>query len=157
MVNSKYELMVVGNPKTDSEKLLVLVDKALKDASATNVAVDKIGRKNLTFTIAKQSEGEYFVFNFDADRTQIAVLNQKLRVEQELILRYLLVREQKVRLSKNRIVKEPEQIKVVPEKVVSDVDQEKPVAKIEVKAETKKAKVTLRDPGQAKVTKAKKK
>lgn len=152
-----YELMVIGNPKTDTEQVLALVDKTLKEANAKDVKIDKLGRKNLTFPISKQTEGEYMVFNFEAEGDKVAQIGSKLRLEQETILRYLItsVKVSKRPFDKSRGEQRAKETKATTtqasgiqegiEKVseIEDTD-EKPVAKIEVKADTKGAKVSKR-------------
>ena len=101
-----YELMVIGNPKLETEQVLALVDKTLKDADAKDIKIDKIGRKNLMFPISKQTEGEYMVFNFEAEGDKVAQINSKLHLEQETILRYLIVRQRvsKVKVSGPKVL-----------------------------------------------------
>jgi len=96
----QYELMVVVNPKSDSDAICARVEKALKEAMATSVKVTKIGRKTLAYPITRQQEAEYVLFNFEAEGTAIAAVSQRLRLEQEALLRYLIVRTKVSKVSK---------------------------------------------------------
>lgn len=108
MEANNYELMIIGNPKVDSEGVLLVVDRALKEVSATSVKVDRLGRKLLAYPIAKQTEGEYIVFNFEANGEAIAQIAGRLKLSQETILRYLIT---KVHESKSPRVKVREETK----------------------------------------------
>lgn len=153
-----YELLVIGSPKADSEQVLALVDKALKGADAKDIKIDKLGRKNLAFPISKQTEGEYMVFNFEAEGEKVAQIDGKLRREQEAILRYFIIKPKVSKVKEKVVTAESTEVKTA----TTEDSEEKSVAKIEVKADTKEAKVskgtkvTLRDSAQAKVTKVKK-
>ena len=91
-----YELMVIGNPKTDSEKFLAQVKKILEESNAVNLKVDRLGKKLLAYPIAKQTEGEYLVFNFEAEPQVIFEISSALRLEREAVLRYLITRVSRV-------------------------------------------------------------
>ena len=87
-----YELMVAG--KTDSAaKLFEMVEKMLKGANASSVASSKMGKKSLAYPIKKQTEAEYFVFNFEAPPESLAAISDGLRLEQEMVLRYMVINQ----------------------------------------------------------------
>jgi hypothetical protein len=64
-----------------------------------------MGKKPLAYKIAKQTEAEYFLFNFDANPVEILTLDRKLRLEQEAVLRHLLIKTKPVKESKKAKVK----------------------------------------------------
>ena len=135
---SNYELMIIGNPKVDSEAMLSVVDRALKEVNATNVKVDRLGRKLLAYPIAKQTEGEYTVFNFEADGGAIAQIAGRLKLAQEAILRYLIT---KVQESKSPRVKMREETKAAVDEVTGTKTEDgekkaKAKAKVQVKVTT---------------------
>lgn len=102
-----YELMVVST--TDgAAALFEKVEKFLKEASAQNVKSEKMGKKPLAYSIAKQMEAEYFLFNFDADPSEILRLDRKIRLEQEGVLRYLLIKTKVPKVSKARKIAKAE-------------------------------------------------
>lgn len=146
-----YELIVVGTVD-GAAALFDRVEKFLKEANAQNVKAEKMGKKLLAYKIAKQTEAEYMLFNFDADPAQILGLDRKLRLEQEAVLRHLLIKTKAIKVSKVR--------KVQKDKSTEETKKEE-APKAEVKP---KVTVTTRpsapraagEVGQAKVTTSKK-
>ncbi|MDO8486851.1 MAG: 30S ribosomal protein S6 [Candidatus Curtissbacteria bacterium] len=97
-----YELIVVGTVD-GAAALFERVEKFLKEANAQNVKSEKMGKKPLAYKIAKQTEAEYFLFNFDADPAEILALDRKIRLEQEAVLRHLLIKVKPQRKSKSKV------------------------------------------------------
>lgn len=91
-----YELMVVGSGKIDPEEMTGRVKKILEEVSVANLQIEKLGKKLLAYPIAKQTEGEYLLFNFEVEPAAVAGITSALRLEQEKILRYLLTRVSRV-------------------------------------------------------------
>src|SRR3990172_1990158 len=87
-----YELMAVLNPKVDTEATAKKIEKFIEDAKAQNVKVEKLGRKELAYPIKKQKEADYFLFYFDAEGEGITGISDKIRLEQESVLRYLVIK-----------------------------------------------------------------
>src|SRR3990167_6379337 len=85
-----YELMAVLNPKADADATAKKIEKFIEDAKAQNVKVEKLGRKELAYTIKKQKEADYFLFYFDAEGEGIKGISDKIRLEQESVLRNLV-------------------------------------------------------------------
>jgi len=83
--------MAVLNPKVDTDATAKKIEKFIADAQATNVKVEKLGRKELAYPIKKQKEADYFLFYFDAEGGSIKVIGDKIRLEQEAVLRYLVI------------------------------------------------------------------
>lgn len=146
-----YELIVVGTVD-GAGALFDRVEKFLKEANAQNVKSEKMGKKLLAYKIAKQAEGEYFLFNFDADPAEILGLDRKLRLEQEAVLRHLLIKTKPAKAKKASKAKEVK---------VESQSEKKEEPKVEIKP---KVTVTTRPPapraagevGQAKATTSKK-
>src|SRR3990167_9369360 len=86
-----YELMAVINPKADVEATAKKIEKFITDAQAQGVKVEKLGRKELAYPIKKQKEADYFLFYFDAEGGSIKAIGDKIRLEQEAVLRYLVI------------------------------------------------------------------
>ncbi|KKR50055.1 MAG: 30S ribosomal protein S6 [Candidatus Curtissbacteria bacterium GW2011_GWA1_40_16] len=86
-----YELMAVLNPKADTDATAKKIEKFIADSKATSVKVEKLGRKELAYPIKKQKEADYFLFYFDAVGDGIKGLADKIRLEQEAVLRYLVI------------------------------------------------------------------
>jgi len=91
-----YELMVVTTAVSSTDPILAKIEKSVKEAEASNLKVEKLGKKVLAYPIAKQQEGEYVLFNFEAPPEAIDVISKMLRLEREAILRYLILRESTV-------------------------------------------------------------
>lgn len=146
-----YELMVIA--KTDSsDKVFEEVGKFLKDIDADSVRAEKLGKKILAYPIAKQTEAEYFLYNFEADAKSLKSLSDKIRLEQEAILRHMLVSKKVPKVSKVRKVsKEEDKIEKAKPKVtvttrtkVSKVSKVLQVPKVKEKVASKKVKKTVK-------------
>ncbi|KKQ76340.1 MAG: 30S ribosomal protein S6 [Parcubacteria group bacterium GW2011_GWC1_38_6] len=99
-----YELMLVT--ATEKGDLLVSrVEKSVKEIG-NNLKVDKLGKKPLAYTIKKQTDANYYVLNFKAEGNVVKQLTDKLRLEQEDLLRYLLLKnvEKKASSKKRKVV-----------------------------------------------------
>ena len=114
-----YELMVVAVSQ-NADTLLSRVEKIIKEADAKDVKVERLGRKKLAYDIKKHSEGEFFLLDFNAEAESIRGISDKLRLEQEDLLRHLLIvkKEQRGRkksgkkLEEARILEEEKKPKV---------------------------------------------
>lgn len=141
-----YELLIVANTK-DGEGVFGKVEKIVKDADSSGVKTTKLGKKNLAYPIAKQTEAEYFVVNFEAEGEAVGKITTKLRLEQESILRYLLSKTKTLKVSKGTwgaVVTEPEEPKKVTVKAVvspEGIKAPKELKKISSKKEEKRLKV----------------
>ncbi len=125
---TKYELMLVSKI-SGSEGLLSRVEKVLKDAKAENLKVDKLGKKQLAYPIKKQTEADYCVLNFEVLGSEVKTLSDMLRLEQEDLLRHLLLTQKTRKPSKRKV-----SAKIVEEKI----EENKP----KVTVVTKKVEVT---------------
>lgn len=85
----------------ESDGLLSRVEKALKDANATEVKIEKLGKKLLAYPIKKQTEADYIMLNFEAEGKAIAEISDMLRLEQEALLRHILLKK-KIRKAPRR-------------------------------------------------------
>lgn len=124
-----YQLVIVSK-LSESDGLLSRVEKALKDAEASEVKVEKLGKKQLAYPIKKQTEGDYTVVNFDAAGAVIADLSSMLRLEQEALLRHLLIK-QKIRVKPRK--------KLSVRKVEPEVKAEAPKVTVVTKTATKES------------------
>lgn len=138
-----YELMVIGTLEGASA-LFEKVEKFLNEAEVFNLKSERLGKKLLAYPIAKQTEAEYFLFNFDAPGSAVLQISNKLRLEQETVLRYLLI---KAKVSKEakvlRVTKEEEgeTVKSKPKVIVTT----KPSSvKVKTAVSSKKVKKTIK-------------
>lgn len=125
-----YELMIISG-SDGGDSVVSKVEKLLKDASAGDLKVNKLGKKVLAYPVKKQAEGEYVVFNFESDGAVLKDLHELLRLEQETILRYLVLKTKPVKKSKGA-----KSIKAVEQKEL------KPTAKVTVRTKCKVAEVS---------------
>ena len=107
-----YELMLVASTES-SESLVSRVQKLISEKDGKIFKVDSLGRKRLAYPIKKQTEADYYVVNFEAAPEVVKTISDKLKLEQEDLLRYLLIRP-KTQKSKTLVLekKEEEEIKV---------------------------------------------
>src|SRR3989338_7470068 len=125
-----YELMVVTTAVSSTDPILAKIEKSVKEAGASGLKLEKLGKKALAYPIAKQTEGEYVLFNFEAPPEAIGVISKMLRLEREAILRYLILRVPRV--SKVSRVSRVSEESTVDKKV----KEEKPKAKVIVTTKT---------------------
>jgi ribosomal protein S6 len=92
ILSTMYELTVIASSKIESDSAISKVEKILKDVDATVITVTRIGKKMLAYPVAKQTEGEYFAFNFEAGGEAVKKMSEALRLERETILRYLIIK-----------------------------------------------------------------
>lgn len=85
-----YELLLIAH--SDAKDSVGFVEKTIKDADGSNIRVNKMGKKPLAYPISKQTEAEYAVFTFDAPGEAVLKITETLRLEQETVLRYLLLK-----------------------------------------------------------------
>lgn len=120
-----YELMVIA--KIDkSDEVFGKIEKFLKDIDAVSVKAEKLGKKLLAYPIAKQTEGDYFLYNFEAETQALKGLADKIRLEQEDILRHMLIKAAKApkvakstRVSKVLVEEKAEEVSVKPKVTVT--------------------------------------
>jgi small subunit ribosomal protein S6 len=88
----KYELVCIVHPDLDETAFNGIVEKVKGWVAESTGNVDKIevwGRKRLAYTIKKQREGQYILFNLSLEPAATAVLDQNLRFT-EPIIRYMI-------------------------------------------------------------------
>lgn len=116
----QYELMIVATvDKGDS--LVTRVEKVIKENHASNFKVDRIGKKSLAYPIKKQTDANYYLLNFEASPDVLKSLTDKLRFEQDDLLRYLILKnvEKKSPSRAKRVVKAVEVVKEKPKVTVA--------------------------------------
>jgi small subunit ribosomal protein S6 len=145
-----YELMVIA--KADGAD--ATVEKHLKDLAVTDMKKQSMGRKQLAYPIKKISEAEYFIWTFEAEGAAVNQLDNKLRLEQELILRHLLtVFDPKKAARVSKVSVAPEVASIEPK-----VEQQKAKPKVTVTTKivaSKESKSTVKVKSEAKAKKGK--
>lgn len=93
---SKYEVAVVVNVTLEEEERAAVIEK-VKDYivrfGGTVVSVDEWGKKKLAYEIQKMKEAFYYFIQFDADETCPALLENDLRI-MDNVIRYLIVKKE---------------------------------------------------------------
>lgn len=142
----QYELMVIGSDKQDAEAVFEKVKKFLEASEASNVSGQNLGKKQLAYPIRRLTEADYFLYAFEADAEILKRLEEKLRLEQEAIMRYLITKFVPKKISKVKVV---ESQKV---KESETVEKPKPrvtvTTKVSVKESKSKVKVKSRPKAQ---------
>ena len=152
---NNYELMLVANVDR-ADQLLSRVEKSIKEANGSSVNVERLGKKTLAYTIKKQTDAAYFVISFKAEGSAIKPVWDKLKLEQEDLLRYLFLKkkDKKSKSKKGRMVS-PIFTEASRGKEVSQEDKEKPKVTVAVKKASKVKSKKEEVAGESKVSKVK--
>ena len=92
---NKYEVTVILSAKLEEEARAEVVEKIKGYITRYNGTVGEIeewGKKKLAYEIQRQSEGFYYLINFEGDQTTPNGLEAELRIL-EPVLRYLVVKK----------------------------------------------------------------
>ena len=139
-----YELLVIGKAG-DGDAVFSKVEKILKGVKASSVKSKKMAKKALAYPIAKQTEADYLLFNFEAEGGAVKDIGDSLKLEQEDVLRYLIIRTKHgfadISFEKKPSEKEPKpKVSAKSEKVKVEVKAKAAKAKTEPKKSVKTAK-----------------
>ncbi len=88
----KYELVCVVHPDLDETAFNGVIEKVkgwIGDTGGNTDKVDVWGRKRLAYSIKKQREGQYVLFNVTMPATGTTALDQNLRFL-EPVIRYMI-------------------------------------------------------------------
>jgi small subunit ribosomal protein S6 len=89
----KYELVCIVHPDLDETAFNGIIEKVKGWVAEISGSVDKVeiwGRKRLAYTIKKQREGQYVLFNLGLEPTATFDLEKNLRFL-EPVIRYMLI------------------------------------------------------------------
>jgi small subunit ribosomal protein S6 len=89
----KYELVCVIHPDLDEAAFNGVIEKVKGWIVETGGSVDSVdiwGRKRLAYTINKQREGQYVLFNMSIPPAATTTLEQNLRFL-EPVLRFMII------------------------------------------------------------------
>jgi small subunit ribosomal protein S6 len=90
---NKYELVCIVHPDLDETAFNGIIEKVKGWVLETSGSVDKVevwGRKRLAYTIKKQREGQYVLFNLSLESVATAILEKNLRFL-EPVIRFMLI------------------------------------------------------------------
>ena len=158
---ANYELMVVATPGEGVDSFFKKLEDFLVGAKASKIKTERLGKKPLAYQIAKQVEGEYATFTFEAPSDVPQSLAGEMKLEQDTLLRYLITR---VKKTKGTLRGSPQdsgqavQAKVSKVSKVTNVEEvgEKPEV-LEKKAVHPEGQAKVKGETKAKAIKAKKK
>ena len=91
-----YELLFFVAPSIDEESRAAVMKRIETAIANGNGVVDNVenwGKRKLAYEILHQSEGYYYFIKVDAEPTLAVELENELRLRNETVLRYLIVRE----------------------------------------------------------------
>ncbi|HUQ30570.1 MAG TPA: 30S ribosomal protein S6 [Pyrinomonadaceae bacterium] len=89
-----YEVMFIVDPKAADEDITRLNETLLQiitDQGGTVTKQENMGRRQLAYPIGRQTEGHYVLFEIDGSGREIAELERRMRVNDQVI-RYITVR-----------------------------------------------------------------
>jgi small subunit ribosomal protein S6 len=89
----KYELVCIIHPDLDETAFNGIIEKVKSWVLETSGSVDKVevwGRKRLAYTIKKQREGQYVLFNLSLVPAATIILEKNLRFL-EPVIRFMLI------------------------------------------------------------------
>ena len=91
---NKYESVVIINPGVEENGMKELIQKfsSLINSDGKVENVNELGKKRLTYEIAKQKEGYYIVIDFEANPSLIAELERIYRITDN-VMKFIVVRK----------------------------------------------------------------
>lgn len=116
-----YELMILVSPDLD-ESSKNQTTKFIKDtflAGKGEIVVESdLGKKELAFPIMGNKEANYLYFEVNTNPLEISAIDKKIRIN-ESIIRYLLVKKDKVKKIGKKAQKSEKKVEEKPEVKVS--------------------------------------
>ena len=92
--NRVYEVVFIVDPDTPEEDLTRLTENlrgVVTDQGGTITKSEVMGRRQLAYKVGRKSEGVYVLFEIEGTGAEIAELERRMRVSDQ-VLRYLTVR-----------------------------------------------------------------
>jgi small subunit ribosomal protein S6 len=92
--NRVYEVVFIADPDTSEEDLTRLIDNLrgiVTDQGGSVTKSEVMGRRQLAYKVGRKSEGVYVLFEIEGTGREIAELERRMRVSDQ-VLRYLTVR-----------------------------------------------------------------
>lgn len=96
-MSNNYEMMYILRPDLSEEQVGNAIDRYqtfISERGAENIQIQNRGKRRLAYPIKKYLDGIYIQMNYQADGSQIAVLERAMRLEEEVI-RYLTLKLKK--------------------------------------------------------------
>lgn len=118
-----YQLMLIASGSDEADNLVSKLEKHFRELSVVGPKLERLGKKTLAYPIHKQTEGEYLLYHFETDGATINQLSDRLRLDQELVLRFLITIYDPTKVSK---------VASMPDVAKTEELQEKPKPKVTV-------------------------
>lgn len=99
-----YEAVIILDPNSDTDARVDAVAKKLEAQGATDVTVDRWGKKRFAYEIDRKQYGDYTAIRFNVEPKQIEEIEHEFRITEELI-RFLVYRVTKAQLKQNELDK----------------------------------------------------
>ena len=90
----KYELLLILNPTlNDEERSIVIerINKLVQDNGSEIDNVEEWGKRKLAYEINKLNDGDYVLYEFKAEPTNIAEIDRVLSIT-DAVVRFIIVR-----------------------------------------------------------------
>jgi small subunit ribosomal protein S6 len=90
-----YELFFIGSMALSSEEQKSLLEKVASHITSLGVATTltkEVGKRRLAYPIKKETQGNYFLIEFDGEQSLIAKLDRELKL-MPAILRHILLKK----------------------------------------------------------------
>jgi small subunit ribosomal protein S6 len=90
----EYETTVIVQPEISSEgtdSILEKMDEVLEQKGSTRLMCADLGKRKLSYEIAKFQKGHYYVLSFLDDGAAVSELEHTLRIE-ESVLRFMTIK-----------------------------------------------------------------
>ena len=94
-----YEAVIILDPNADTDARVDAVSKKLEAHGATEISVDRWGKKRFAYEIDRKQYGDYTSIRFNVEPKQIEEIEHEFRITEELI-RFLVYRVTKAQLKK---------------------------------------------------------
>ncbi len=134
----RYESTFIINATLDdaqTEAVIARVQEILVKNGATDVTVEKWGRKRLAYPIQKKNNGFYVVFLFTAKGDAVARLERQYQLD-ENVIRYLTVQLDSRAIKARRSVARSEEEPAAPATATAPAPQEVPAGQAPAEART---------------------
>ncbi len=91
---NKYESVIIINPNVADEGIKGLIERftTLINTDGKVEKAEELGTKKLAYEIAKNKEGYYVVFDFEANPSLIAELERNYRITDE-IMKFIVIKK----------------------------------------------------------------
>lgn len=100
-----YEVMFIVNPDTpeeEVERIVGFLSETITSLGGTITKTEMMGRRRMAYPINKKKEGIYVLFEVDGSGKEIAELERRMRVTEQII-RYISVRVDEERQAAEKI------------------------------------------------------